>query len=153
MMGQTLVEDLVDYVVTNGDPTAKGTDIFADQLPDTDLSPVTVWALKDIGGVPNFNNPIPTYHIQCICRSTSYNGARVGAANIFNLFGGHVGIMTTDYRIVGARAIQMPTSIGEDERGRNLVSFNMEFDVHVLGSDDGGDPPGSRDVIEIGFQR
>jgi hypothetical protein len=126
----TFVEELVDDIVTAGIATAKGTDIFFDQEPETDLSPVTTITIKDTGGVPAMGLPIPTLMVQCLVRSTSYETARQTAAEIYNRYHDAPEISLTNFLIVASKAIQLPGSIGEDDRGRHEVSCNYEFIVY-----------------------
>ncbi len=127
---ETFVEELVDDIVTAGLATAKGTDIFFDQLPETDLSPTTTIVLKDTGGIPGMGTPIPTMTVQCLVRSLSYETARQAAAAIYNRYHDATGISLTSFYIQAGKAIQLPTSIGVDDRDRHEVSFNFEFVVY-----------------------
>lgn len=127
---ETFVEELVDDIVTAGLATAKGTDIFYDQLPETDLSPATTIGLKDTGGVPSMGTPIPGMTVQCLVRSTSYETARQTAAAIYNRYHDVTEITLANFYIQSGKAIQLPSSIGEDDRGRHEISFNFEFYVY-----------------------
>lgn len=126
----TFVEELVDDIVTAGLATGKGTDIFFDQMPETDLSPTTTIALKDTGGIPAMGTPTPSMTVQCLVRSLSYETARQAAAAIYNRYHDATEIALTNFVIVACKAIQLPTSIGEDDRGRHEVSCNFEFTVY-----------------------
>ena len=138
------VEELVDDLVTKTVATAKGTDIFYDELPeDSDLSPATIIVLKDTGGVPSPDIPMPETSMQVLVRSSaSWITCRAKAAEIFNRYHGSLGLTTTSYKIIHGAALQLPTDIGMDERGRYRVSFNVMFNAHLLTQDDGDDGEG-----------
>jgi hypothetical protein len=65
--------------------------------------------------------------VQCLVRSLSYETARQVAAQIYNRYHDATEISLTNFLIVAGKAIQLPTSIGVDERDRHEVSFNFEF--------------------------
>jgi len=129
----TFVEELVDDLVTAGIVTGKGTDAFYNELPDTDASPVTVVALQATGGVPSVGVPAPWHSVQCIVRSvTSWEAARVKAAQIYNRYHDAVNLTLANYRVLASKALAPPAYIGLDTRKRYLVSTNYTFKVGPL---------------------
>ena len=108
--------------------------------------------LKDTGGVPSPDMPLPQTSVQVLVRSsTSWITARAKAAEIFNRFHGSLGLTTTNYRIVHGAALQMPSDVGVDERGRYRVSFNVMFNTHLLtqaGPGTGEGYGGGKDLYE-----
>jgi hypothetical protein len=129
MMGTPFVEDLVDDMVTQSIATAKGTDIFYDALPD--VSATTAIAVKDTGGVPISGAPVPHLTVQCLVRSTSFTTARETAAKIYNRYHDVTGLALTNYTIAAGRAMQLPSSLGEDGHNRHLVSFNLDLETYA----------------------
>jgi hypothetical protein len=119
----TFVEALVDDLDANGIGT-KGTDLFFDQWPDVETSPCVV--LKDIGGQPT-RLPVADINVQFWCRAASFEAARRHAADVYNHFDTATGKLVTGYRILRAVANSLPTSVGEDDHERVLVTWTMSF--------------------------
>jgi hypothetical protein len=134
------VEELVDDLVTQTIASAKGTDIFYDELPEeADLVPATMMVLKDTGGVPSPDMPVPISTVQILVRSsTSWIAARAKAAEIYNRYHGSLGLTTTSYKILHGEAVQLPGDVGVDERSRYRVSFHINFEAMLLTQDAGG---------------
>ena len=126
----TFAEELIPNIITAGLATAKGTDIFWYQQPETDLSPTTTITLKDTGGTPGVGAPIASMLIQCLVRSVSPQTSRQVAAGVCTLFDETSG-ETENFVWNSCQAIQLPTSIGEDDRRRHEYSFNLEFKVYA----------------------
>ena len=136
----TLVEELVDDAVTTGFASAKGTDIFYNELPDTDLSPVTTIVLKETGGVVDNHTPAPWVAWQCLVKSvTDWETARIRAASFYQRYHEPTDLSTTSYRILMSQATALPQSIGQDERDRYQVSLNFLTRVVALDQGDGGE--------------
>lgn len=122
----TFIEELADYLATQSIGTV-ATDIFIDHLPDNQTQTDMV-VLRDLGGPPPPGAlPQRTTLVQVLVRGDTWDSARLLAAKIHNLFHGMVAVTTTNNRILSALAQGMPTSIGPDENGRNLVSGNYLF--------------------------
>jgi hypothetical protein len=135
------VEELVDYLVTETVASTKGTDIFYRELPaEPDLAPATMICLKDTGGVPAINSPIPDVSVQVLVRSNAWLAGRTKCGEIFNKFHAIVGLALTNYNIKRAVALQLPQDLGKDNQGRYLFSYNIMFLAHQLdeGDDDNG---------------
>lgn len=134
-------EELVDYTITAGEASTKGTDIFYHELPsEIDLGPAVMMVIKDTGGTPSINSPSPDVAVQFLIRSNTWLSGRAKAGGLFTLFHAVVGITTTSYRIRRAVALQLPQPLGQDEQNRYLFSFNIMFLVNQLdaGSGDSG---------------
>lgn len=126
----TFVEELVDDAVTNTSITAKGTDVFVNELPDTDISPATVTAFQATGGEPSRGTPSPWMSVQVMVRSvTSWDTARTLAAEIYTRYHECVNLALANYRIMAGTALSLPAYIGLDTRKRYLVSVNLLFKV------------------------
>ena len=138
------VEELVDDLVTQTIAATKGTDIFYNELPEeSDLTPATLVVLKDSGGIPSPDIPLPQTSVQILVRSSeSWIAARAKASEIFNRYHGSLGLTTTSYKILHGAATQMPADVGVDERGRYRVGFNVMFEVMLLTQDEGDDGEG-----------
>lgn len=125
----TFIEEMCDDLVTASIATTKGTDIFCDRLPDT--GETTAICLKQTGGTPNAHSPHPTYTVQCLVRATSAETALQTAAKVYNRFHSVTGYSLTNFTINSALALQMPSSILEDERRRHVVSFNLAVTLYA----------------------
>jgi hypothetical protein len=134
-------EELVDYLVTDGAASAKGTDIFYRHMPaEPDLSPTTMICVKDTGGDPSVYSPVPNVSVQFLVRSNGWLDGRAKAGVIYTIFHAVVGVSLVRYTIQSAVALQLPQDIGQDDQGRYLFSFNIMFLVKQV--DDGDDDNG-----------
>lgn len=154
-MADTFVEELVDYLVTAGVCTTKGTasgDIFYDYLPAETAA--TAACLRDTGGgPPRKHSPHGMVTVQCIVRGASYKTARQYAAQIYGEFHQMVNTDLEHNHVVYCLATAHPSSIGADERSRVMVSCNFIFKTYGLGGADGDGDGGAKDPNDPGIQQ
>lgn len=129
----TFAEEIVDDLVTQSLAAAKGTDIFYNEMPDTDISPVTVIAVQEDGGIVSDGTPAPWIAVQFTVRSvTSWETARIRAAQIYNRYHDAVAITLSHYRIMASKALALPHYVGADSRGRYLERVTISFCVVAI---------------------
>jgi len=129
----TFAEELVDDLVTQTIATTKGTDIFYNELPDTDISPTTVIAVQEVGGEVSDGPPWPWLSVQFLVRSaTDWDTASETAWLIYDRYNELANTSLPTYRILAAMATTLPQYLGVDTRMRYLVSLNIDFRVVAI---------------------
>lgn len=98
---------------------------FYNQMPDRTETPCLM--IRDLGGTPYGINPIATGLVLFQARGGTFEEAREFLAKVYNHYQGATGKYITGYRIISARAVGLPASMGEDANQRHFVGFNMEF--------------------------
>ena len=121
MAAATFVEELVDHLALHNVGT-KGTDLFADFLPDISGDAA---AVKQTGGPPPSQaSPKWAVNIQVLTRATTYTGSVGLASQIYNIWHQMISKTLENNRIITSLAVSAPAGIGQDESKRHLVSTN-----------------------------
>ncbi len=137
------MDAVIEHLEANGVGTF-GVDIFGSTYPST--APNQCVVVKDGGGPPP-SKYIPTQVrvIQFVSRAPDYPDAAAKANQMFELFHGKVSggnwdslhnylLGTTPairQYVQSSEALQVPSDIGPDEKGRAEVSFNIAFKIRL----------------------
>lgn len=119
-----LLLDLATFLVTKGEATVLGTDVFCDSLPDDPDDCVVLYEYP--GRVHPFSNVATHRNVQVAVRGASYEDARKKINRIFTLFDtpeDRIKYFGTRYGIVSAK--QPPFKLDVDARERTIFVFNM----------------------------
>lgn len=132
---------VIEHIETAGIATFED-DMFGSEYPST--APDECVLVRDSGGPPPSKElPVEVHLVQFLCRALDYPTAINKAWQIFKLFHGKVStgkwqplhnfiIGTTDqYYVFTSSALQMPSDISPDEKGRSEVSFNISFKIRL----------------------
>ncbi len=127
---------IIEYLVSNG-VGVFGTDLFGSSYPAT--APNKCVVVRDNGGPPPSKHlPVEEYTIQFLSRDISYPDAYAKAVAIFELFHAKVtgdkwdskhNYLIGAYYVRVSKALQRPSDISPDDKGRSEVSFNIAFEV------------------------
>jgi len=121
-------EALRDYLQAQVDTGSEALTFYIGRYPHDALN---CFAIFETGGFPPQGKPLdritePT--IQVMSRHESYDYARGFAQGVFNALHNKAGIyLEHGYRILKAKAMQSPFSLGRDENGLVLIACNYHF--------------------------
>lgn len=122
-----MIKEIAKYI-DNQTVLTLGTTLFAGFMPaDVDGANVTV---IETGGVPNFDLlDQQAKTIQVLSRSSDYWTARTNALLVHNLLHGMKGVSlpvvsVAAYFVNTGEALSVPQSLGQDEKGRYVISTN-----------------------------
>lgn len=122
-----LLLDIATFLITNGQATADGTDIFRDFTPE---NPDTLVALHEYSGDPtNLYDDAVHRSVQILCRDKDADNARQKAVDIFQLFrlmqddAGKVVFTAERWGQVYLR--QTPFRLQTDKNNRVYYAFNI----------------------------
>ncbi len=128
----TILEAVGAYLASNGHGTL-GTSLFLALMPDT---PDTMRCVYESPGyapemtLGNAATAIDKPGLQVTCRAPGYAAARDDAQAIRALLGAVANTALSGVNVLRIAPVGSVTPIGEDEKGRHLVTVN--FDVWVL---------------------
>ena len=126
-----LLDDILDYLSSDGSVGTTGVDLFGARRPETPDDVVTVYETQGTDseytmgptlGLPALEKP----RIQVVARSSSYQNARSKARDVMLALDGlhNRTINGVEYKFT--RALQPPFPITPDELNRPLIVCNFE---------------------------
>lgn len=123
-----MIKEIAKYIDNQIAALTLGTTLFAGFMPaDVDGDSVTV---IETGGTPNFDLPDQQAKtVQVLSRAQDYWDARTNALSVFNLLHGMKGVSlpvvnVAAYFVNTGEALSVPQSLGQDEKGRYVISTN-----------------------------
>jgi hypothetical protein len=120
----TLVEELATFL-QNESVATKGTNLFIGYAPDT---PDALTVLYETTTIPDFYLPWHTYTIQVLTRAKTYKVAKEKGEAVYHLlYMRHGELVTGGIAVQQVKALQRPTSIGQDDKQRYVFSHNYEI--------------------------
>jgi len=120
-----LTRDVAAYLITQGQVTTIGTDIFLDVRPDT---PDNLICVFEYAGEPSDIQDDLSRRIQILVRNKSYTTARAKAWAIHGaLDKPDARTLTMNGRRAWVRALQTPFKLETDASNRVVFVFNLEI--------------------------
>lgn len=121
-----MIREITKYI-SNQTALTVGTNLFAGFLPQDVEEDVVV--ILESGGVPNFDLPDQQAKtVQVLSLARDYWTARANAMLIYGVLHGLVGVtlpvVDGVYFVNTGEALSVPQSLGQDEKGRHVISTN-----------------------------
>jgi hypothetical protein len=131
-MTNTFITDLTDYIQAQGIAT-NGQNLFVSgwfdnqDLPNVDVNQIMVDETGSVESDRDIPKLAPT--IQFMARDFDYSVARSKLWSLYALFHQKHEYTMGGTSVMQSMAIQEPASIGKNDRGQEIFSFNVLFEI------------------------
>lgn len=124
-----LIDEIAQYLITNGAGTALGTDVFEGYLPP---DPDVAYTILDTSGrTPSIYVPLKNPTFQVLIRDVVYNSGKDTLNSIFSLLHNFYmnSFIVNGIFVLRCNAVSQGGHIGQDPKGRDLFSINFETET------------------------
>lgn len=123
-----IADNIANHLVSNTN-LKKGKTLFIDNAPDTPSDCVIVYGTG--GPEPYQELPVDKETVQILCRGrqNGYTATKARAEEIYNLLNRKVEITIDGLSVMQSKAIQIPTSIGLNDRNQWEIVCNYLLEI------------------------